>query len=229
MSELSSLFGLLEGGPHSPTSAAIALALLMAFVSGQAVAWIYVWSHAGVSYSRSFVQSLVLIAVVVALVMIIVGSNVIVAFGLFGAMAIIRFRNVLKDTRDTTFIFMALALGIGAGTWNVQAVLIGTVLFAAVMMGLYWTSFGTRQLHDALLRFEAPRTAMAVIDSVFSRHCRKAVLISQLADEERATIDYSYRLLLRDPRRSEELVDDLKTMEGVRGVSLLLQEDQSEI
>ncbi|HLU39797.1 MAG TPA: DUF4956 domain-containing protein, partial [Planctomycetota bacterium] len=61
--------------------------LVLAFVLGQLVAWIYVWTHSGLSYSRSQAQSLVLLSVIVTLVMLAVGNNLARAFGLFGALA----------------------------------------------------------------------------------------------------------------------------------------------
>ena len=88
----------------------ILLSVLLAFVLGQVIAWVYFFTHTGLSYSRNFVQSLVLVTVVVALVMTIIGNNVTRAFGLMGAMSIIRFRNVIKDTRDMLFIFCGLVM-----------------------------------------------------------------------------------------------------------------------
>ena len=51
------------------------LALLLAFVLGQVIAWVYARSHSGLSYSTSFTQSLVLMTVVVSLVMVMVITN----------------------------------------------------------------------------------------------------------------------------------------------------------
>ena len=94
----------------------ILLSLLLAFVLGQFIAWVYAWSHSGLSYSRSFTQSLVLMTLVVSVVMYVIGNSIITAFGLLGALALIRFRNVLKDTRDTVFVFMSLVIGMAVGS-----------------------------------------------------------------------------------------------------------------
>ena len=98
------------------SSEALALALLLSFVLGQVIAFTYNRTHTGLSYSRSFTQSLVLMMMVVSLVMFVIGNNIITAFGLIGALALIRFRNVLKDTRDTVFVFIALVMGMAAGS-----------------------------------------------------------------------------------------------------------------
>ena len=93
----------LAGGVFSLQS--VMLSLLLAFVLGQVLAWVYYATHSGLSYSRSFVQSLILITVVIAMVMGVIGNNIITAVGLMGALAIVRFRNIIKDTRGGLVIF----------------------------------------------------------------------------------------------------------------------------
>ena len=105
------------------------LSLSLAFVLGQAIAWVYQRTHSGLSYARSFTQSLVLITMVVSLVMHVIGDNIVTAFGLIGALAIIRFRNVLKDTRDTVFIFYALVLGMAIGNGQFAAAIVAKASF----------------------------------------------------------------------------------------------------
>jgi hypothetical protein len=227
--EFLALIDAFQAGPDVPGAWAVTGALLFAFFVGQLVAWLYMVTHAGVSYSRAFVQSLVLIAVIVALVMILVGSNLVVAFGLMGALAIIRFRNVLKDTRDTSFIFMELAVGLGAGTWNFVPVAIGTVLLGLILLVFHVTDFGARVPHDALLRFSFEGESARALQDLLRRHCTASQLVSERLAPGRTVRDFSYRLMLRDPDRSDELITELRAVAGVQGVSLLRQQDLSEV
>ena len=109
---------LLQGDHASaPTSfQALILALTLAYIFGQMIAWVYVYTHAGVSYSRSFVVSLIVLPVLVALVLIVMANNVITAFGLIAVFAVVRFRNALRDTLDTCFVLAVIILGTGCGT-----------------------------------------------------------------------------------------------------------------
>ena len=75
------------------------LAMLLAFVLGQVIAWAYTGPTADSRIRGPFTQSLVLMTLVIALVMFVIGDSLVTAFGLLGALAMIRFRNVLKDTR----------------------------------------------------------------------------------------------------------------------------------
>ena len=129
----------------------IALSLLLAFVLGQLIAWIYTWTHSGLSYSKSFTQSLVLMTLIVSLVMYVIGNSIITAFGLLGALALIRFRNVLKDTRDTVFVFISLVVGMAVGSQRYMTAIVGAVTMALAVLYLNATSFGTTGRFDGYL------------------------------------------------------------------------------
>ena len=88
------------------------LAMLVCFCIGHIVAWVYMWTHDGLSYSKMFTMSLLAMPVIVALVMILMAGNIIIAVGLLAVFTVVRFRNVLKDTRDTTFVLWAIAEGV---------------------------------------------------------------------------------------------------------------------
>ena len=92
------------------------LGMVTSFVLAFTLSVVYVRTHSGYSYSRTYVHSLIFVAVTVALIMLIIGSNIARAFALVGAMSIVRFRNPVKDTKDLTFIFMAIAIGMACGT-----------------------------------------------------------------------------------------------------------------
>jgi len=74
---------------------AMLLGLLLAFACGHVIAWVYMLTHSGLSYSRSFVNALIVMPVLVALVMMVLANNLITAFGMMAVFAIVRFRNVL--------------------------------------------------------------------------------------------------------------------------------------
>jgi len=142
------------GSVFTPES--IVLSLILAFVLGQVLAWVYYFTHTGLSYSKTFVQALVMMSVVVAMIMGVIGHSIITAFGLMGALAIIRFRNVVKDTRDIVFIFCALIVGMASGTQNYSIAIIGTIFLSVLAIYQYLTSFGSHRSHNGFLRFSFP-------------------------------------------------------------------------
>ncbi|HUT10022.1 MAG TPA: DUF4956 domain-containing protein [Thermoguttaceae bacterium] len=205
--------------------------LLFAFVVGQFVGWIYMWTHKGLSYSQTFVASLVAIPVIVAMMMMLMAGSIAFAFGLLAVFAVVRFRNVLKDTRDTTFILWAIMEGLGIGTLRYSTALIAAAGIGLVLVYLRVTSFGSRHRYDAVLTLQLTGdlvSGVAKLKEILRRHSSRVRLTSErkLTDEG---LDLSYRLLLRDPARYDELQWALKQTEGFQSVSLFLREDESEI
>ena len=210
----------------------VALSLLLAFILGQVLAWLYYMTHNGLSYSRTFVQSLVVITVVVSIIMAVIGDNIVTAFGLMGALAIIRFRNVIKDTRDIVYIFCALVVGMAAGSQRYSIAILGTVFICMLNLYLHYTNFGSRQPHNGFLRFkfEGHVEPGHQISSTLKRFCRKFVLISaQQSAIDSAKVEYSYQLSIRNSKKNERLLAELGNIEGLDDVHLTMQEQLLEI
>ena len=91
--------------------------LLLSFVLGLFVLVIYRVTFGGVSFSKSFALSLVMLSMVTSLAILTVRSNVVLSLGMVGALSIVRFRTAIKDPMDTVFMFWSIVIGIitGAG------------------------------------------------------------------------------------------------------------------
>lgn len=206
----------------------IFLSLLLAFVLGQLVAWGYSFTHAGLSYSRSFTQSLVLITMLVSLVMFVIGNSLIAAFGLLGALAIIRFRNVLKDTRDTVFVFLTLVVGMACGTQRYLTAVVGTAVILLVATYLWWTSFGTFGRFDGYLSLRLGGGAGDDFLDVLRRFCRTTKQISKQQGID-AGAEYVFQVGLRNRSGGNELLGALRGLQGVEDVSLVLRDELAEV
>lgn len=210
---------------------ALVLGLLLSFLLGQTVAWVYMLTHSGLSYSRSFVKSLVVTPSIVALVMAVLANNIVTAFGLMAVFAIVRFRNILRDTLDTSYVLSVIVIGMGCGTQKFATATIGTLLIAVILVYLWYSSFGSRHRYDLILnlRWARPAGEIADLNSLLSRHAMRIQLASQRASDTGAGADVSYRLLLRDPARSSELLADLQAVPEISRVTTLHAEEESEI
>lgn len=207
----------------------VLLAMLLAFCIGHVIAWTYMLTHTGLSYSQVFTSSLLALPIIVALTMLLVAGNILIALGLLSVFAMIRFRNVLKDTRDTIYILWAVVEGVAAGTQRLSIGVVGALLVAAVFLYLRVTSFGGRHRYDVVVAIQwSGNGSVEGLRDVFRRHSLRAQLASQ-HDIDADRIDLSYRLLLRDPGRARELVAELEKTGGVQSVALFHRSDEAEV
>jgi hypothetical protein len=194
-----------------------------ALLLGGAVGAIYRWSRRGEPISATFVPTLVLLAGVIAMATQVIGDNVARAFSLVGALSVVRFRTVVKDTQDTAFVILAVVVGMAAGANHLDVALVGLGL--ATLAGLVlWPPGRATGWHavTSTLRVrvaltgggqEAVETALAAVAPRFE-------LIEVETARQGASLDLSYRIRLRSDATPLGLVAELKRAEGVETVDL---------
>lgn len=207
----------------SITPDALALRMLVACLCGWLLGWCYSRTHGALSYSQNFTQSLVLLAMIVAVVMGVVGDSLSRAFGLAAALAVVRFRTPVKDARDTTFLFMAVAAGMAAGAGQLLYAGMATVLLVLVAFFLGATAFGSRVDAEGILRFryhgeEGDRSKLT---DVIERHASFFQLTGARSAGPGEPEELVYDIDLRNDEASGALVRELANLENVTAVTLL--------
>ncbi|MCC6672924.1 MAG: DUF4956 domain-containing protein [Planctomycetes bacterium] len=205
--------------------------LLLAFVLGQALAWVYVRTHRGTSYSRSIVHALVLLALIVTLVMLAIGDSLARAIGLFGALALVRFRTPVKDTRDTVFLFLAVGIGIAVGTSSLLLAVAGTIFALGIACYLDWTRFGEREISDSVLRLRMPSgpEPEGALREILGRYCRRFALLNARDSLTAGEMEFAYQLELRDIAATAGMVAAIRAIPGAGDVNLMMQTEQEEL
>lgn len=158
----------------------IIVSLSLAFVLSAIIGWVYRYTHKNVSYSQSYVQTLVMVGMIVSLIMLVVGSNVARAFALVGALSVIRFRNAIKETRDVGFIFLAMAIGMTTGTRFYVLAIAATVAVCLVMLIMYKFNWFKLDVQRQVVKVQVPpgQEYVAYVEDVLIKHCSEFELVS---------------------------------------------------
>lgn len=217
--------------PTSPGSAtAVALRLMFALLLGSLVAWIYRRTRDLSGASPSFPGTLVLLAVLIAMVTQVIGDNVARAFSLVGALSIVRFRTVVRDTQDTAFVIFAVAVGMAAGAGAPWVGIIGMLVIGAAAYGMHRaaTKAGSTSTGAMLLTV---RTGLgvdleAVLGKLVGRQLATMRLQSIATGRQGASYDITYEIVLAPGGSADDLVKTLYGAEGIHAVELrrVLQE-----
>jgi uncharacterized membrane protein YhiD involved in acid resistance len=207
--------------------------LLLSFVLSKPIAWVYIWTHLGTSYSRSFVHALVMLSMIVSFVMLAIGDSMARAFGLFGALALIRFRTPIKDSRDTVFLFLSVAVGIAVGVQNAMLAVAGTSVALLVAVYMFSVRFGERIDSDAVIRFTQDQDTSddgdPLLRKMLRHYCKTFALISMRDGRKSSTLDLSYQIMLREPGCHRALVNDMHQVPGIHSVNLLMTNEHEEV
>jgi hypothetical protein len=167
--------------------------------------------------------TLVLLTIIIAIVTQVIGENLARAFGLVGALSIVRFRTVVEDTRDTAFVIFAVVIGmaIGAGYPLLAAVGIPAVLVAALVMRLVGPDVANGLAPTVLaVRLGLGQDPDSRLPAVFAQHLAEYRLVGTSTTKQGAALELTYRVRLRNAGGGFALVNELNRVEGVQGVEL---------
>src|SRR5947209_8052530 len=116
------------------TPAYVAVRLIVALLMGAVVAWIYDRTDRGGDRGTSFPTTLALLCALVAMATQVIGDNVARAFSLVGALSIVRFRTIVRDTRDTAFVIFSVVVGMAIGARNLWLAAIGLIVIGVAAL-----------------------------------------------------------------------------------------------
>ena len=203
--------------------------MIVALVCGIIIAVVYRFIYKGPSYSVTYVNSLVLLALVTSVVMLVIGNNLARAFGLVGAMSIIRFRTAVRDVQDIVFIFFSLAVGMASGVGLHLIAIVGTITISFIAVVLVTFNFGAPRKREYLLQIAYVSTPEneSMLESILKKHCKKLRLVNMknLGDE---SMEVFYHVSFRNNDKSSELLRDLDDFKEILNVNLFFDEDDTD-
>ncbi len=215
-----------QSATEAASLATLLMVVLLSFVLSTLLAFVYQKTFRGLSYSRNYVQAIVLISIISAVIIQAVGDSLARGIGIMAAMAIIRFRTNLKDPRDTLFLFSSLAAGIACGAYAFTVAVVGTLAFSMAAMLLYYSPLGPNSYFDGMLRFNLPNETAdrPGLERIMQHHCKAFSLVTLREIEQGKRLDYAYHIKLRRGMTHEALLAALKTLDSLQGVNLMMQE-----
>jgi len=201
----------------------ILLNLALAFALGMIISWIYKVTHKGLSYSQSFMLTTVFVTVIVAMVIMVIGNNLARAFALVGALSIIRFRTVVKDTKDTAYIFWGLAAGMASGTSSYFLAISGSAIIGAIAFVLHVTNYGTLYKSEFILRFRARKgeDVSAAHTETIKRFARSSSLLHVEPSGDQETSKLTIDIIMKTDVQPESLTSAISEIDGISEVVLV--------
>jgi hypothetical protein len=207
------------------------VSILISYLFAQAIAFAYMLTHQGVTYSRSLVVALVAAGLVSTVLMLAIGNNMARGLGIVGTLALIRFRMQMHDSLDMIYVFAAFAGGVSAGTGNFATGGIGTAAFVIIVGTLQMTGFGSRHRHDGVLRLQLPASdaSETALLGCLKNHCRRFAAIALREVAQGQDLERIYQVTLRRPGKEALLLHELAAIEGAHAVSIAMEEATHEI
>lgn len=231
----------LNYNPDTPSFYVVMLTTLFAFFMSSLIAITYDFTTQSIYRRAHYLQALILIGVVAATVMQAIGDSLARGLGIIGALSIIRFRTVLDDPRNITFMFASLGVGIAAGVLGFGVALTGTLVFCAGAFVLRFSPLSNNNELIGEIRLQVPKEdeQQALIEKTLLRHCSDFELeqvrfltdkrIQNYTEDGTPVIEelsrdnlqqFAYLIRLRERASVNDLASDLNDLPGLEDLRL---------
>jgi len=200
--------------------------ILFALLLGMIMGLVYKKNHRGLSYSSSFVFTLVLLTGAGSILMMIVGNSLARAFSLFGAFSIIRFRTAVKEAKDIAYVFISLIIGMAAGTNNYAIALVSIILMISAITIMTKHRFGEITTSSHLLSFHFPTSkATTSILKIINKYARTHQLANLTSFKQEKQIEFAYNIKFLTGVKTSEFIKDLQKIKDIDNIHLVSLEE----
>jgi hypothetical protein len=205
------------------TAQDVFLVIILSFLLSLAIGWVYTITYKGVAYTQSYVHTLALLTMVVAVIMLVIGSNIARAFTLVGALSIVRFRNAIKDTRDVGFIFFAMAIGMACGTRFYLLAVAATIMIGFLWWALSTLNLFSRDITEQILKVRLPADMRydTLFEDTFSKYLVHFSLIAVETVQAGTLTELVYGVELKGKADSHEFLIEMRRLTDNNKVALI--------
>ena len=180
----------------------IILYLLITLVLCSIVFIIYKMTFTGVAYSNNFNFSIVLTGLITAMIMMVIGNNLALSLGMVGALSIVRFRAAIKEPKDISFLFWAIAIGLSAGTGAIQIAIVGTIFITLVIIIYHMMPTAN---HLYLVVIKGDDFSESEVKSLMKKHTKKYRLRVKNSKDNQKEMIFEVRMKKDEAKLTQEL------------------------
>lgn len=204
------------------------IAILVALILGLAISLIYMYSDKGVKCSTNFAFTLVILPALVAIVIMLVGSNIARAFSMAGAFALVRFRSVPGDSKDIASVFFAMSIGLATGLGYIEFALIATAIIGIVYFVLRKMNFGVEKVESKILRVTLPENLnyQGLLDDLFEEFTTYSQVSRVKTTNLGSLFEITYLIKFKKSADEKKFIDEIRCRNGNLNIVLCTDDSQ---
>jgi hypothetical protein len=215
------------------TTISITNALLTIIVSlalGGIISTTYMKTSRKTGYSQNFALTIVMTPAVVAIIILLIGSNVARAFSLAGAFSIIKFRSAPGDPKDIAYVLFTMAAGLACGAGYFSYAVLFTVILCLFMFFLGLIDFGASKKSLKLLKITIPEDLdyEGAFDEVLGKYTTDYELKKVRTTDLGSLYELVYNITMDNQTSQKEFIDSLRCRNGNLNITLSMRAEASE-
>lgn len=196
--------------------------ILIAFILDLIVIYTFSKTHRGMSYDSSFLITLLLMGPILSVIIVVIGHNIALSIGLVGSLSIVRFRTVIKDSRDLIFLLWTIAIGLGCGSENWYATIVASLVISSLIFSTHYLKFGDKNKKDLILIINSK---LSDIDNIVKKNLNTLAIDVRFRSCEKSGENYQYVYEIKNNNKKEDvsslILAKLENNESIKNVSIL--------
>lgn len=206
------------------------MTIIVSFILGGLISLTYMKTCSKNGYNRNFSLTLVMVPMVIALIILLIGSNVARAFSLAGAFSIIRFRSAPGDPKDIAYVLFTMAAGLACGVGYFSYAILFTVVLCLLMVILNFFNYGVTSTSKKQLKIAIPEDLdyEGAFDDVFEKFTTGYVLNKVKTTNLGSLYELVYTVTMKNETSQKELLDTLRCRNGNLNITLSMCAESEE-
>ncbi|HHV28902.1 DUF4956 domain-containing protein [Acetivibrio mesophilus] len=206
------------------------LTIIVSFALGIMISVTYIKTHVRGYYSQNFSLTLILIPSVIAVIILLVGSNVARAFSLAGAFSIARFRSTAGDPKDISYVFFSMAAGLACGVGLFGYAALFTILLCAFIVILCKIDFGAKKTCSKILKIIIPENMnyQGAFDDILKKYTTNYQLYKIKTTDLGTLFELVYTITMNSDKNEKEFIDELRCRNGNLSIVLSMDANTSD-
>lgn len=206
------------------------LTIVVSFILGGIISFTYMKTSSKKGYSQNFSATLVILPVVIAIIVLLIGSNIARAFSLAGAFSIIKFRSAPGDPKDISFVLFTMAAGLACGVGAYSYAAVFTIFLCVLMYILSLINFGAKKVFHKLLKITIPEDLdyEGAFDDIFEEYTTRYELIKVKTTDLGSLFQLVFNVTMDNSKSQKGFIDALRCRNGNLNITLSMKEDATE-
>ena len=204
----------------------VLIIMAVALILGIVISVAYMLANRSKGHSQEFMITLVMLPAIISILIMLISNNVAYALSLGGAFALIRFRTTLRETKDLSFLFFAVAVGLACGMGFLGYAAVFALILCVVMVALQWCNFGAVKKNSFNLKISVPENInyQGIFDEVLNRYSTSWYLKRVKTIDFGALFEVTYRMNVNGEIDQKALIDEIRTINGNLPVQITMYE-----
>lgn len=204
----------------------VLIIMAVALILGVVISVAYMLANRKKGHSQEFMITLVMLPAIISILIMLISNNVAYALSLGGAFALIRFRSTLRETKDLSFLFFAVAVGLACGMGFLGYAAVFALILCVVMVALQWCNFGAVKRNSLNLKISVPENInyQGIFDDVLNRYSTGWYLKRVKTIDFGALFEVTYCMDVNGEIDQKALIDEIRTLNGNLPVQITMYE-----